>query len=944
LKRHRRHGHFKPQTFTAVTALTALCLGAALLLFPLWKALAVQLSDAFWVRLAAPASGSDQNAPSILSQRRDLLGLSWIAPVTTDRWFSSPRIYGPPQQTTLESEGSTRPGETEHLAQIAEQALPQSQDETPPLQTQTTTSREAEFGQNPTDTQSMAIDSHHSLTILPTEQRPGPSGKGAKSLSPVKVARFAAVNQRGGYEKLERHVVALKPGESAYFYPPAFANGSGPQWEQALQLAVIALGATPDRVDAPGHLTVEPIFSHRPLANAALKSSSTEMPSASGELSRDGTHSTALSGESSDTTSDFAVSHVPKVESLDLGGLVSSTRQPDALRLTWSPKSSGTLLVLGSRSGNAAAKHQESQAGLLVLTTDELAHPEPSLPLTRNHLLSRAGPTGIVERHEVWPAHPDEQENSRALLGETVGGFQPTLRPLVPFGRQNYRGTVRVDLVDINWTGPTQTVLTEAADARVTIQADPWGRIPEETTAQIASLVATGFMVHVHIWWKPKTLPFAQIGWEALSSNLLQGPLSERLASTLLGTPKTSEALRNREVFQRIDAFESSLLKLLPSKPQPTILVHIARQPNLLKREIVRLTEDVPPNYAPGYVAMLLGERWTSPDGTRTPSFPVGSPTTQGAVLSALLEGLSQNAPHQESSSSDPERSLSTNEGKRQGSDGEEKASHPAELVAALTGRPGSLFVFQRGWIYLPEGDEPGNSRPVFGVPLEDIYEARRGIYTHLNQSPIRLFSININTVDRAEVVVEWRSTYPVEACSASALGTNISQTTQDQDRTTEVRFTFPPDTTHAVATCIVDLSSKAAPLLDKQRLGEAEGASLQSELSLRASVSGRKMSPSDFVVGPYREIGDSLSLSKAGIDLDLNRQAQRLMKITASPSTEGDFANASTEEDTRIWLYMSPGNELPLAHPIKRSWGKSSQSPGQQSSNFAGQPQESRL
>lgn len=945
MKRHRRHGHGLSQTVITATALCGILMAAVVLLFPLWKAMVLQIGDSAQVQFKASAPGQSPSAQSVLSLRRDLLGLAWTGPVTADRWFATPPAYQAPAADTADSEGRIAPTDGEQSPNDPEVAAGTGQPSS-------TAERLSGIFATALD------DGTHTLEIqvdgaLQTGHNPP-----QKSSSVVRNAQFTALNALGAREWLNRRVVALNPGQSAYFYPSDFSDGLRPRWENGLTLVVIALGATADRVDAPGKLSVEPLVVPRPVNRKDQKEGSRTADQESGRSSSTGESRPLVYTVAEDPATHFEVSHVPQVEDLKLSGLVNEQQSPDALRLTWSSKSSGTLLVLGIRKEPAVQTADQTPPGFLLMSADELAHPEPSLPNTRSQLQQLAGSSEIIELHEVWPAHPDELQNHLALLGKAPADQEPPANEISEFGRQNYRGVIRIDLISNGASLPPLNPLAGLADARAVIEADPWGRTPIETTAQIASLVATGFLVHLHVWWKPESLPLSHISWQTLAANLFQGRLSDRLASTLLAGPDSPRPLRNRETFSRMDAFEASLLGLLPAHPQPTVFLHIARQPNVLKREIVRLIDDVPLEYAPGYAAVLPGERWQPPSAprrrvekkgrtkTRTrqsepqfgeegrrdePSnrfFPVESPTTQEGVLSALLMGLIQKEASGVALVTEPLRTEAGGSGT--------VASHssggkddPSGLVAAVTGSPGSLFVFDRGWIFVPGLKAPGSSKPVYGVPLEDLVEARKSIYAHLNKNPIRLVSVDVLKAPGSDVQLEWRSEFPFSACSASAADTAISQkVSDDAEGWMQVKVSLPPGEGRVLATCIIDLSEKN-PIprqkrdADKTERGETGHTieALPIQFSLRVMESGKKLPITNFVFGPYRESGETLSLSKAGVELNLEEQTERLMKVTAPSRNEESLTESGNTSETRAWIYMSPGSQLPLDHPVQEDW-----------------------
>lgn len=944
MKKHRKYGYRHSQTVMTTTALCGLLIAAVVLPFPLWKATGLQIGNAAWIHFNRSAPGHSHSAQSVLSLRRDLLGLAWTRPVTADRWFASPPVYQSPKSDSADDEGRILPADigqsSQDLNVIADS------DQLPGAKSQILHNFVI-----PLDEGTHTLD----LSSAKVVQSGPPPQQNISSI--VRTAQFSTVNVLGAQEWLNRKVVALDPGQSAYLYASAFSEGLHPQWENELTLVVIALGATADRVDAPGKLSFEPIEVPRPATRRDQKNESHGAEKESKGPSRSNKSRTLLYTVPEDPATHFAISHVPQVEDLNLNDLVNPQHSPDALRITWSAQSSGTLLILGIRKSPAPQATDHTPPGFLLISADELAHPEPSLPQTRSQLQKLAGPSKVVELHEVWPAHPHELENHLALLGQSAANQSPFADKLSEFGRQNYRGVIRVDLIANSAPLPPQAQLATVADARVIIEADQWGRTPLETTAQIASLVATGFLVHLHIWWKPDVLPLSNISWQTHAAHLLHGQMSARLASTILAGPDAPSLLRNREIFSRMDAFEAELLRLLPDHPQPTVLLHIARQPNALKRDIVRLTENVPLDYAPGYAAVLPGERWwpefaegkrgrqkslrkskraqSSPplgderqhEESAIRSFPVESPTTQDRVLSALLLGLTRQDPSKVSTSGglvrSAERGSETLAWRSRGREGDS-----AGLVAAVEGAPGTLFVFDRGWIFVPGWKAPGSSNPVYGVPLEDLVEARQSIYTHLNQDPIRLVSVDIRKSDDSELQLEWRSEYPFSACSASALATTISQKVSDSEGWMQVKVSVPPGESRVLATCVINLSQKN-PIRLKQRneenetnsARENEAETLPGQLALRVIESGKKLPLANFVFGPYRERGESLSLSKSGIELNLEKQTERLMKITAPARTEGSLKEAAEASGTQAWLYVSPGRQLPQDHPVKEDW-----------------------
>ena len=867
---------------------------------------------------------------SILSLRRDILALSDVLPLQPERWDW--------QLSGAKAEGSRNP---------TKNAIPH---------------QEVKKDQTTLDLDGHKLElwpQDHSKNSTPDKQQGEWSG-------PVWKAHFKGLNSLGSVEIIERDIVQLTPGQSVYMLPAsAKTREQDPQkqhssqnqdtgkplieynWANKLSLVVIALGATPDRLDAPGHLSVELVYS---------KSEEREkQPSPQEQLPQNETETKEVDSESIFV---FEVSHIPNIQYIDLSphlrNKIRKKSQIKGIKVSWQQKSSGRLLILGTQETKGTKKRNSSSSplsGFLLATKDSLKWQEPTLPRTQSAVQSLSeqadNPNSVFTTvHEVWPQYLDKMVNHQQFQKlQNIGTL--------------YKSSIRVDIVPEPVSHRTLPKNFEGVGTRIILTGDSLGRVPEESSAQLASLVAAGHFVHLHFWWEAEDISSASL--DTYLASLQSFSLEKLKRITLFASPEDWHSLQQQELFLRTDQVIVGIVEKIPKTEKPSIVVHIARQPNILKREIVQLNDQVPLRYAPGYATLLLQhpQQAKQKGAMKTPE----SPMTQAGLVSSLLNFFGKS--FDEPLSKNPSQSKKRRNRKRKAASTQQKPESTA-LVAQVSGDRGSLFVFRRGWTFVPHrltGSLLQNNQPLFGVPLGDIVDAKKKILqTYQDQHQVRLdltLELGTQTSEKSfqgqEVLFDLRSEHPFKGCSSSFPKTVFKSSAITREgwmmMTARVPWTPQPKKDHETdapqantveLSCVLDVSvqnplPKKEPRQNRKKgteqttkpKNEEEG---EVSLSVRASVSGKRLPLSKFSFGPYREPAASISKSRSAFLLDLRSFYKRLLTITqpiskdqASVLFQSQEKRNSLKNSATVHVSTRPTASVPTHHVESKNWQQES-------------------
>ncbi len=860
---------------------------------------------------------------SVLSLRRDLLTLSHVQPPRPERWLAaSAEKHDPtsPQKSAQNNSGR------QHLStpltiDLHDHTLQFSPLDWSPRRPALPTVQQQNKDKDSKEKEQPAL---RTLPRAGTGKRP----------TAVSRAVFSAVNEWGSVEQLSRRAVPLQPGESVFLLPDGMSKRWGFEWNSELTLHHISFGATPDRRDAPGHLQVEPIYASSlpPLDSEGRVKPRSQQPS------RASKQKPLLMTVEPDPALHFDVSPVPTVASVNLGPLLKRKNAQDlkSIKITWSEKSSGVLLLLGRTS---LSKQTPPPSGFLSAEVDSLEWPAPILGKTTAALEKLVGSNELQTVHEVWPQRienpaftstadasvPDARSTSkRTLLSQIASQFPTTVGVWVHGEGQ---GSLE----------PQQTPTASDMDVQVVLSPDQSGRIPGETLAQLASVVSAGHFVRLRFPWLPQDIK--QISATAYVNTLLRASWPASRAATVLRSAEDQELLQQEELYLRLDNILVDLIRSVPQlDPSPSVLVQVARQPNELKRGIIQLSKDVPQGFAPGYASLAVRSRF-SPDQSQAGATPLESPLTEIELLDWVQKRFEKKIREKKGRSAKRRKK-------------KQEASTPKDLlVAEVEGQEGSLYVFRRGWVFLPQQENVGTNghaarvagKPLFGVPLEEVVAAKDRIYlAHLPRNEVLLHTrISGTGPKNRKLFVDLRSEFPVKRCSSSEGDLKLSQSALRSEGWMHIKARGKASrrSTHTDVVCLIDLAhSNPIKTAMKRRRRTAQQGSGKVEkeavvsLSLRVSVDGKRVPMSAFQFGPYGESWEFVSSSSNVAHLDFKSVASRLLNLLPSlererlSRKESDGKGSSGKAphlSTHIHVWTSPAAPLPLEHPTQEDWQK---------------------
>lgn len=639
---------------------------------------------------------------------------------------------------------------------------------------------------------------------------------------------------------------------------PVSLQEAEPAWENgSLSLVVYCLGATADRLDAPGKLEI--------IADSPL------MP----------------------TVTTFSVSHLPQVVRLPLGHLLA--QKPHSLTIHWSRESSGTLVVLGVQQGEtpgdrkavgstgSSAVQQTPlpvPSGKVLVTTDSLHQAEPVLQDWQSTFATRKASSGLrleVGRiGTIWPAHTDPADNQRAFLRAWEGpagesGFVKTAgaeHRLDVYTSESFdelqNGSQHKEPAWIQPRVRSRSVL--GTERLLSLRSRQQNGVLES----IGRIVSRGVTVHAHLWQgsyankvgehqpAPENRPDATVTGGDTPVFGPSAPTVARLWGRVLDGETSLATLRGLSLLARdsdlvtlahqehAHTFERLSMDLWAAAVTSNAAMSALRERFLAavsyagrvvterRDEVLGYDKELPREFAPGMAMLLWMGSAVDPQAVSGGSGSAAVPLSSGVAAPNLvprdvpwsqtdfLDGLGQLYfsegrvwPTQEAEASDPDASHSQRAAswmlQSNGPDEgllapQQSADGKLHLVAEVQGTTGHLHVFNRGWIFLPHTNAypeiirgasvPADS-PIFGLALRDVPAARKLLFERALAG--KHFAVNILVPEKALSLgasVEIRSEFPMWRCLSTVPQTQfVTGFGYDGAMTVTATFGPSPDT-----------------------------------------------------------------------------------------------------------------------------------------------------
>ncbi len=772
-------------------------------------------------------------------------------------------------------------------------------------------------------------------------------------------------------EVLEFPAIPLAPGQSIELLPDSVGGaGEGGRLGygdlSTLGIQVICIGATPDRLDAPGKLQLE--------AKRQTPESSTSAPAI------------------------VNVSHAPTISQVSLltAEAAAAGMQPERIKLTWSNESSGTLLILGllkkAPSLSESNDSSEARAGSLFVTANEVWSAAEFFGQSFAQLKLRSA--GVpLHIQNIWPEYSSSVNNQRALM-QQAGTFNS-------FG-VGHAFTHRVDVqldsapelkdailkyhpgvLDPANTGRGAAPDSGSIPSRsiVTFERLEGSAAADGVLDEVTRLVRLGGFVHLNFFppdeqtLSPKLVEAAQ---RRMMGEIARRRLdiSKLRSLSIFARPQDLMNLSASEESARIDGAVARLVRGLDEAanagventqgtqqgtenrtavPYSSTVIHVshfedlaavADRPDLLK---------LPRGFAPGSALV-------SPVSEPV-SLPWHARLAAGVSQVEWIEWMAQtfSAYEQSATHRAPVKSLHADSRAAPRSDSE------IELIATTRGDQGTLYVFDKGWVFLPrlELENIGLARqqlPVYGIATDLISDAKHEIFrleSGLQRIRVDVVLHGAETNRRIEI----RSEFPILRCSASRDSVTFSKVF-GQDGTMTVTADViagavgsagdTPESraassnsekepiTGVVVSCLVDKSvrnpvpkprserqerpdeararaeakAKADAKADRLRLGLRPEVSEIATFTIRMTEDGKKFPLERIAIGPYLESAD-ISASESArtrsvVQFDLAKDFRRLLTLV-TPEVEGTEFSAV--------ILCSATSDLDSSHPTVIDW-----------------------
>ncbi len=762
-------------------------------------------------------------------------------------------------------------------------------------------------------------------------------------------------------EVLEFPAIPLAPGQSIELLPDSVI-GAGESGRlgygdlSALGIQVICIGATPDRLDAPGKLQLE---AKRQTPEAATI-----------------------------TPTFVNVSHAPTISQVSLASVADM--QPDRIKLTWSSESSGTLLVLGLVKGplSQSKSPAEGGAGSLFVTANEIWSAAEFFGRSLAQLKQRTA-VAPLQIQNIWPEYSSSLSNERALMQQIskfnsfgVGhSFTHRVDVQLDSASQLKDGLLQhrpgvMDSADTSRASMPDSVSIPTRSI-VTFERFVGSPATDSVLDEVARLVRLGGFVHLNFFppedraLSPKLVEAAQ---RRIMGEIARGDLdfSKLRSLSIFALPQDLMNLSAGEEFARIDAAVARLIleldeaantvvltqegkEELKAVPYSSTVIHVSHFQDLAAVADRPYLMNLPRGFAPG--AALI------------------SPVSEPVLLpwNARLEaGVSQVewAEWMGQTFSSPGTSANRREPPQGPLAVSRSASRPEsqlEIIATTRGDDGTLYVFDKGWVFLPrlELEKIGLARqqlPAYGIATDLISDAKHEIF----RLESGLQRIRLDVVFRGAETnrrIEFRSDFPIVRCSASRDSVTFSKVF-GQDGTMTVTADVAPGaggpvavtsesgaasdkpdnelTPGFVVSCLVDkfvrnpvpkprserqerpdearvraeAKAKADARADRLRLGLRPEVSEIATFSIRMTEDGKKFPLERIAIGPYLESADisasESARTRSAVQFDLVKDFRRLLTLV-TPEVEGS--------DFSAVILSSASSELDSSHPTVIDW-----------------------
>ena len=766
-------------------------------------------------------------------------------------------------------------------------------------------------------------------------------------------------------EVLEFPAIPLAPGQSIELLPDSVTGAqeggrSGYGDLSSLGIQVICIGATPDRLDAPGKLQLE--------AKRQVPEAATLPPTF------------------------VNVSHAPTISQVSLSAAEAAAEgmQPDRIKLTWSNESSGTLLILGlvKRPLSQAKSSAEVGAGSLFVTANEIWSAAEFFGRSLAQLKQRTA-SAPLHIQNIWPEYSSSLSNERALMQQTskfnsfgVGhSFNHRVDVQLDSSSQLKDGLLQhrpgvMDSADTSRASMPDSVSIPTRSI-VTFERFVGSPATDSVLDEVARLVRLGGFVHLNFFppeeheLSPKLVEAAQ---RRLMGEIARGHLDfAKLRSlSIFALPQDLKNLSASEEFARIDAAVARLIleldeaantaaqsqegkEDLKAVQYSSTVIHVSHFQDLAavaeRPDLVNL----PRGFAPGAALISpVSEPVLLPWHTRLAAGVSQVEWAEWMAQTFSSPGTSAN--HREPLKGLPAESRSA-----------PRPDSQLALIATTRGDEGTLYVFDKGWVFLPrlELEKIGLTRqqlPAYGIVTDLISDAKHEIF-RLESGSQR---IRLDVVLRGAETnrrIEFRSDFPIVRCSASRDSVTFSKVF-GQDGTMTVTADVAPGTGGAadvtsesgtasaksdneltpgfVVSCLVDkfvrnpvpkprserqerpdearvraeAKAKADARADRLRLGLRPEVSELATFSIRMTEDGKKFPLERIAVGPYLESADisasESSRTRSVVQFDLVKDFRRLLTLV-TPEVEGtDFSAV---------ILSSASSELDSSHPTVIDW-----------------------
>lgn len=752
-------------------------------------------------------------------------------------------------------------------------------------------------------------------------------------------------------EVLEFPAIPLAPGQSVELLPEMIAgvqDGERPgHWGASpLGVQVICIGATPDRLDAPGKLLLETKVQASESAPIIMN-----------------------------------VSHAPLVGQVSLAA--AAANQPERIKLTWSSESSGTLLILGllKRPVEDVPESALGKPGSILVTANQIWSASEFFGKSRAQLEKRSSGSSMLIQ-KIWPEYSSSARNDGALLEHVRGSKGLGLihafthrvdiqldsalslkDELLKDRSGSHSGAIapHTDAVD-SVSLPTRSIVT----FHRFVGADGGeGLLPV-----IARLVRQGGLVHLNFLpteERELNSKLVEAAQRRLMGEVLRGQISwAKLRSLsvfakphdLLQLNSTEEAARMdgavAQLIMRVDEAARSAAQTNESKQHShavaysPAVIHVSHFEDLVAGDERSDAPHIPKGFASG--SALLSPL---PESTLLPwQARLKAGVSQAEWAQWMGQAFSSTAAPADSSVTGTRASGSKNAAASVRQDSQ------LYLVAMTRGDDGALYVFDKGWVFLPRLELENiavvqKHLPVFGIATDLISDAKHEIF-RLESGLVRVRLDVVLLGSEMNRRIEFRSEFPLVRCSASrdtvtfakVFGQDGTMTVTADVAAGEVPVPKAEkeakQTTGLVLSCLVDKSvrnpvpkprserqerpdeararaeakARADAKADRLRLGLRPEVSDIATLSIRMTEDGKKFPLERIALGPYLESAD-ISASESArtrsvVQFDLVKDFKRLLTLVAPEWQGTDFSAV---------ILASASADLDVSHPTVIDW-----------------------